>query len=226
MTNRITNDTNAIEWLKEHEPNTVINENNTVTVTKYCGRCGGTGRYGWQGVCWACNGRNSRTVTYMPVKKYAQQEKARYNRNVKKASQRQAQAERRREAILEGQRDWCEKNGYGRITFAEKKQLQKEYRDKMNASKVFIGDLGMKIDLEVTFMYSINFETSYGVMYIYKFEDEARNTLIWKTSINFRRIDDKINRGSTVRLKGTIKEHNVYKGEKQTVLTRCKVTKA
>ena len=32
-----------------------------------------------------------------------------------------------------------------------------------------------------------------------------------------------VNTGDKVILKGTIKEHNEYRGYKQTVLTRCKV---
>lgn len=33
----------------------------------------------------------------------------------------------------------------------------------------------------------------------------------------------KVNEGDSIVLKATIKEHNEYKGCKQTVLTRCKI---
>lgn len=221
---RITNNKTAIEWLKENEPDAKINEDRTtVQVTTYCGRCGGTGRYGWQGVCWACNGRNSKITKQIPVKKYAQQEKAAKNRRDKAAKRRQEYAKNRQERLLEGQRDWCEKNGYGRITFDEKKQLQNEYWEKINRSKVHIGKVGMKIDLEVTFQRTVGFETAYGYMHIHKFHDEAENVLVWKTSCGIAQVGKLPKKGDKMRLRGTIKAHNEYRQCKQTVMTRCKL---
>ena len=60
-------------------------------------------------------------------------------------------------------------------------------------------------------------------------KDADGNTFTWKTG-NTLYIPtgdgdfDVANNGDTVVLKGTIKEHSEYKDEKQTVLTRCKVT--
>ena len=66
----------------------------------------------------------------------------------------------------------------------------------------------------------------------YILKDAEGNTFTWKTT-NGLGIDVKKNEhitwesaeeGQTVVLKGTVKEHNEYNGEKQTVLTRCKVS--
>lgn len=227
MTNRITNDEQAIQWLAEHEPQTEVRSDNTVKVEKWCGRCGGTGFWSkghWvqNGVCFACGGRNSKTVTYTSVKKYAQQAKADYNRREKAAERRRQAAESHRQNVLEGQRRWCAKNGYGRITFSEKKQLEEEYKQKLNAAKVYIGDLGMKVTVEATYVYTASFDTNYGRMHIHRFEDMCGNVIVWKTSKGLY-YPDNLEKGDKVTIKGTIKDLNEYKGEKQTVLTRCKV---
>lgn len=60
--------------------------------------------------------------------------------------------------------------------------------------------------------------TYYGELnFIYKFKDQNDNTIIWKTS------NKDLEEGKTYRIKGTIKEHSEYDGDKQTVLTRCKI---
>jgi hypothetical protein len=70
-------------------------------------------------------------------------------------------------------------------------------------------------------------------MKIYKFTDADGNVFVWKTtgSVGEDRTDNigrdyfyKPENGESVKVSGTIKEHNEYRGEKQTVLTRCKVT--
>ena len=60
-------------------------------------------------------------------------------------------------------------------------------------------------------------------------KDADGNTFTWKTgnTLYIPTCDGDFvvaNKGDTVVLKGTIKEHSEYKDEKQTVLTRCKVT--
>lgn len=95
---------------------------------------------------------------------------------------------------------------------------------KKNAPKTtseYIGNVGDKLELNVIltkiFTYETHF-TYYGeTNYIYKFKDESGNTLIWKTGCK------DIEEGQTYRIKGTIKEHSEYEGDKQTVMTRCKL---
>lgn len=61
-------------------------------------------------------------------------------------------------------------------------------------------------------------EGAYGTTYLYKFLDLSGNVWVWFASGN-RWLELE----QTVSLKGTIKAHNEFQGEKQTVLTRCKV---
>ena len=59
--------------------------------------------------------------------------------------------------------------------------------------------------------------------FIYKFADENGNTIVWKTS---KCLCDELQQESYYTIKGTVKEQSEYKGDKQTVLTRCKISEA
>lgn len=95
---------------------------------------------------------------------------------------------------------------------------------KKNAPKTesqHIGNVGDKYEGSATLASIHTYETHftyYGkTNYIYKFTDENDNTIIWKTSNKY------LEEGKIYQIKGRIKEHNEYNGDKQTVLTRCKV---
>jgi hypothetical protein len=55
-------------------------------------------------------------------------------------------------------------------------------------------------------------------MFAHSFKDDNGNKLVWKTT-SYMSGDG----GERVLLKGTIKDHSEYDGEKQTLLTRCKI---
>lgn len=61
-------------------------------------------------------------------------------------------------------------------------------------------------------------ETRFGWTTLIKFEDNCGNILDWWTST-----DVKAEVGDRVLLTGTVKSHNEYKGNKTTVVTRCKI---
>lgn len=95
-----------------------------------------------------------------------------------------------------------------------------------NPSEHFMDTTLMLIAITATFDHSAWFDSKMGWMeermYIHTFRDADGNVLIWKTSSNS--LPD-MESGDQVQIKGTVKEHSEYKDEKQTVLTRCKVTK-
>lgn len=66
-----------------------------------------------------------------------------------------------------------------------------------------------------------------GFRYVYKFLDENGNRFICKTSKPIEYInDDEVNElqiGSVYGISFTIKAHDTYKGNKQTIITRCRV---
>ncbi len=86
-----------------------------------------------------------------------------------------------------------------------------------------IGSVGEKVTLSVEFIAVFSYETHftyYGeTNYIYKFADENGNCLVWKTTA-FHDLTE----GSKYTLKGTVKEHSEYKGEKQTTLKGCRIS--
>ena len=122
--------------------------------------------------------------------------------------------------------DAFDKNGCGEYTFeqymldaikAEKitRENAKAYAEKENA---FYGQDGEKVSLTLTYTGSAHFDTCYGTTYVHNFENEKGNAFVWKTGNGINS-----NRGDAVTISGTIKEHNEYRGIKQTVLTRCKI---
>lgn len=91
-----------------------------------------------------------------------------------------------------------------------------------NGVSEWIGETGDKIQIKAKHTACHTYETHYTYSgetnYIYTFEDEGGNVMIWKTQ-SWQDIET----GQTYMLKGTVKAHDEYKGTKQTVLTRCKV---
>lgn len=86
----------------------------------------------------------------------------------------------------------------------------------------FFGELGQKVELTLALDRRSFFDTQWGSTAIYAFTDAEGHHFIWKTA-SWPDALTKVNEGDSIVLKGTIKEHNEYKGCKQTVLTRCKI---
>ena len=86
----------------------------------------------------------------------------------------------------------------------------------------YIGQIGEHITVKVTLTKAIQYDTYFGYRhccgYIYIFKTVDDNTLMWKTASVVLR------EGIVCSVVGTVKDHQVYRHVKQTVLTRCKVT--
>jgi hypothetical protein len=130
---------------------------------------------------------------------------------------------------------------------AYQKQIEYEARKAAEeAGKVseYVGQVGDKIIVDVTLKRCISYETQYGMQHIYIFQDAQDNEYKWNTAKFLERVvtetffdySDKekqypeeqkymarIEEGEQVKVRGTIKAHEEYQGQKQTVLTRCKV---
>ena len=110
----------------------------------------------------------------------------------------------------------------------QKQRAEQEARNAEKAKSDYVGEIGKKITITGKGSVITSYQTQWGFTTIYKFVDENNNVFIWKTSNTITGTDK---RGDTVYVKdmetititGTVKEHNEYNGEKQTVLTRCKV---
>lgn len=96
-----------------------------------------------------------------------------------------------------------------------------EKRSKEKAEKErsqWVGEVKDKVSFTLTFVHRFVFDSVYGLNYVYKFVDDDGDIFIWSTSKSF-----KYESGTKLDVAGTIKGHDTYRGEKQTLLTRCKV---
>ena len=76
-----------------------------------------------------------------------------------------------------------------------------------------VGTVGERRAFSLTVKAVPSFETAFGTMYVHICRDEAGNTVIYKG----KEIAEK---GQTITLKATIKEHGERDGEKQTIIAR------
>lgn len=100
-----------------------------------------------------------------------------------------------------------------------RKDIAKKFEAEQNRnSSNYLGNVGDKISVEnVALIFVKPFETQYGTTYLYKFiKDEF--TFVW-----FSSNDKNISIGEIFNLSGTVKKHDEYNGEKQTIVTRCKI---
>ncbi len=199
-----------------------------------CDRCGGDGVYKWgavingrpqyAGVCFKCDGAGKvlgrwieRTPEYqakLDAKRKARQEA------------RQAEWDRVRKELEEKE---------------EAERLEREARIKAEkAISQFQGEIGQKITVDIAKSRTATFETQFGTMRVHIMKDADGNVYVWKTQngLGYYYEDEKngymeakgkrwswhvIEEDEPFVITGTIKDHNEYMDEKQTVLTRCKV---
>ena len=197
-----------------------IDKNGTKYFEGYqpCDRCGGKGVYiigvcnGQPvlspvdgGQCFKCGGTGKVIAKW---KEYTPEHEAKLEKQRQKRREKQlAEIEATRKAREEAE---------AREREEAEKQAQREAEER--AKSQYIGTIGDKIEIKATYLYTAWFEGFYGTTYIHNFK-AGDNAIIWKTSNGLMEVDE----NSEVTLKGTIKEHSEYNGQKQTVLTRCKI---
>lgn len=78
------------------------------------------------------------------------------------------------------------------------------------------GSLGeRRVYRNLTVRRIIDLESQWGTSHLHVFEDSSGNVFVWKAS------GHRLDIGATYHVRGTVKEHNDYKGTRQTVLSRC-----
>lgn len=120
-----------------------------------------------------------------------------------------------------------EKDKYGAyIVYEEELSLTvKEHRDnytteqrRAQSTSEYVGEIGKRITTPIASWKQLaEWENEYGICYLYKFTTPTGDVLTWKTS---KILTDTLDITS---ITGTVKAHEEFKGEKQTVLTRCKL---
>lgn len=104
-----------------------------------------------------------------------------------------------------------------------------EWADKqavLNASRKFLGEIGKKLEVELTVKKVIKIEGasfSYydsGISYLFIMEDADSNVVVYKgRSGVFMELEE----GATIRLQATVKDHGVRNDVKQTIIQRPKI---
>ena len=140
----------------------------------------------------------------------------------------------------DAERDANEARGLGRNTDRELRdaaqdgreagrQWLRNEREAQRAASKHVGTVGKRAEFTLTIAHRIDFETQWGVTSIYIMTDADGNSLTWKTSGCFwcysadgEHMCGRI--GDVVTMKATVKAHDFYKGNAQTVLTRCKAS--
>lgn len=83
----------------------------------------------------------------------------------------------------------------------------------------WVGEVGERLKkIPVTLVGVYGFDGKYGYSQVVKFQDENGNALTWFTAVHIS-----VQVGDSCLLTGTVKKHDEYKGEKTTILTRCRI---
>lgn len=94
-------------------------------------------------------------------------------------------------------------------------------RAKLPCADTHVGTVGKRETFLATLEFVTGYESAYGYTTVLKFRTEEGALLVWKaSSTTLGRADA----GKKYAVVGTVKKHDEYKGSKQTLLTRCKVT--
>ena len=202
------------------------NGNKVWGVTCKCEKCGGVGvipqfYHVASGTCFDCNGTGmvqEKEYEYTP--EWLAKREAKLARERAKWEAEEAEREAQREA----ERAEEERREAERLAEIERNRGQ------------FIGNVGDKIELEVTFVRKFSYETHFGwqTMYVsgHVFKTDDGNTIIYKTTGSPLHYDvEKENgywdtifpeEGERMTIRGTIKAHEEYNNVNQTILQRVK----
>lgn len=101
--------------------------------------------------------------------------------------------------------------------FAHKKAEEEKAKAEAPVSD-YVGEVNDKIETVVTVKGIYASESFYGTSYIHNMRDENGNILTWFCSGNVTMEANK-----TYKIKGTVKNHQMYRNDKQTILTRVKM---
>lgn len=111
-----------------------------------------------------------------------------------------------------------DENGYCFNEAQVLKALEPYLYETENNLSTYQGSIGERLrNIPVKITACNSFTSNYGERYVFNFEDENGNVYVWFTTSKKNTTE----KGASCLLTGTVKEHNTYKGIKQTILSRC-----
>ena len=102
---------------------------------------------------------------------------------------------------------------------AEQKAKEYEAIKLAEASKVYVGRIGDKLQMKLKISHVATYENSYGSGKVISFEDESGNKIVWFTNSSVDQQDGFHD------WKFTVKAHSERNGVKQTIVTRAKLVR-
>lgn len=90
-----------------------------------------------------------------------------------------------------------------------------ENRIYVDSTSKYLGEVGQRLELAVVVKKAINIDNYFGSQTLHIFETPEGDVATWLTSARTLEV------GKQYKLRGTIKSLDLYKGQKQTTLTRC-----
>ncbi len=191
-----------------------VREGGSYALITTCTRCGGGGQYGNLGVCWGCGGDGGRrwfrsTTLAKNLRKKELAELARIRKAEKKVQNQ-----------LEGQRIWCDKNTeFGRVTFAEKAELELEQKREKHSHLNHVGDLKVRQEFEAMSFVKMG-ERAYG-------EYSEKRIFTFSTVEGYlvyfygnKDLAESHDLEATVSFKATPVDHSEWQGLRQTRINR------
>lgn len=191
-------------------------------VWQTCDNCGGSGRYPSSmdppGMCRFYCWRDRTPETYgkraVDVEAYVKRAQAADRREYRRQVQWDLDAPKRAEA----ERAAAERAEAERL---EAERVAQDIAERKAISQ-HVGEIGKRLDLELTVRGVASFQrpvfgsfNRFETRYVVRMRDAAGNVFVW-----FADAPQEV--GATLRVRGTVKAHNEYEGEKQTVLQRVK----
>lgn len=80
----------------------------------------------------------------------------------------------------------------------------------------FIGTIGERLEVEITIINAIQLDGNFGKSTMHIMEDQNKNVYVWITT------SKSWTPGTIKKIRGTVKDHKIYKKVKQTILKNCR----
>jgi hypothetical protein len=110
-------------------------------------------------------------------------------------------------------------SAHARVLGREVERRMRQERSAAQPSE-HVGEVGQRVDLELTVERVIESESQYGALRIMSMRDASNNLFVWKTG---SRGSSDVKAGQCLKIRGKVKRHGEFRGEKQTELTRCEI---
>lgn len=109
-----------------------------------------------------------------------------------------------------------------RSIIAKNAERKAQYRAEA-LTKVHVGTVGERRDFDLTVKFTTSYDTQFGTTWVFVMEDAEGNVVVYKGSAwLYNAAKNMVEKGDTVSLKATIKEHGERDGVKQTIIARPK----